>query len=293
MSWWKDLKCIVRRNEPLNRHTTFRIGGPARFYIEPYDVADLKLLINALKRYKITPLVIGAGSNILVHDRGVDAAVVVLSSDYFTRLSVTKHALEAGAGCSLRRVTDAAVAHGLSGVEFLAGIPGTVGGALTMNAGAWGSDMSGIAKAVTVMDYRGRLKTLARKDVRFGYRASSLARYIVIGAQFSLKTAQRTVIKSRIARFRALRKKTQDTAYPCAGSVFVNPRGYSAGALIDACGLKGARVGGACISTRHANFIVNQHHAKASDVLQLLALAQREVKKKFKVRLEPEIKIWK
>jgi UDP-N-acetylmuramate dehydrogenase len=292
MNWQRGLKSRIKNREPLSRRTTFKIGGRAEFFIEPRDIADLELLITSAKRYKIPILVIGAGSNILVSDRGVKAIVLHLNAPVFKSISCRRNVIEAGSGLMLGELILAARNHGLSGLEFLAGIPGTVGGALAMNAGAWGRSISEVVEKVRVMDYNAGIKTLDRKDIKFAYRRCGLARYIILSARLKLVKKTKKEISDSIKKFLGYRRDTQDTSSLNAGCIFTNPAGKSAGRLIDLCGLKGKRIGGASVSQRHANFILNQGNASSGDVLKLMRLIRKRVKDKFKVTLGPEIKIW-
>lgn len=293
MNWLKDLKGSLHLGEPLRMQTTFRIGAPARYFVEPKDIDDLKLLLNASKRYKIPILVLGAGSNILAGDSKINKIVLKLNAPVFKSISLRNNHLAAGSGAELSRLIRLTLRRGLSGLEFLAGIPGSLGGALAMNAGAWGRSIAELVESVSVMDYHGRVKTLKREDLEFGYRSANPGKFIILGASLKLKRKNRGQIRSRIEECLKLRRETQDLSKASAGCVFKNPRGKSAGRLIDECGLKGKRIGGAVISRKHANFILNTGNAKARDVLRLMALAKRAVKKKFDITLEPEIKIWK
>ncbi len=292
MNWWKNLKGNVRRKEPLSRHTSFKIGGPAEFFIEPKDITDLKLLLDLAKRYKIPLSVIGAGSNILVSDRGRKGIVFRLASPVFKTINFKGDYCEAGAGVLLGQLLRVCQKRGLSGLEFLVGIPGTVAGAVAMNAGAQGKSISDVLMYVKVMDKNGTIKILSRKKARFGYRTSGLARYIIISAFIELAHNQKENIGKRVKQYLAYRKLAQDYTHPSAGCVFKNPQGYSAGKLIDLCGLKGKRVGQASVSRKHANFILNTGGARAGDVLKLMACIRKKVKQTFRVNLAPEIKIW-
>lgn len=293
MIWWKRLKGKVKVREPLYKHTTFKIGGPASLFIEPRDIADLKVLIKEAKRDRIPLRVIGAGSNILAADDGIKAAAVHLKSPYFSGCSSENGILEAGAGCVLSRVIAESQSKGFSGLEFLAGIPGTIGGAVAMNAGAWGSNIGKKLRDVTVMDYHGTVNTLKRSEIKFHYRSCSLENSIILSVRFSLRKDNPSAIARRIAGYRKARKASQDLSAPSAGCVFKNPDGESAGRLIDLCGLKGKKIGGALVSSKHANFIINKKNASAGDVISLMGLLKESVQDKFKINLEPEIKIWK
>jgi len=210
------------------------------------------------------------------------------------KLSYRDNYLNVGSGVLLSRVVLFAQDYGLSGAEFLAGIPGTVGGALAMNAGIAQDNRSiaELVESVTVMDYRGNRKILNKKDIRFGYRTSSLSKYIILSALIKLNRKNKEQINDKIKAYLKYRKLTQDLSKPSAGCIFRNPTGNSAGRLIDLCGLKGKRIGGAGVSLKHANFILNLENAAARDVLQLTDLIKKEVRKKFNIDLKPEIKIW-
>jgi len=285
-------KAKVKFDEPLREKTSFKIGGPAKFFIEPYDINDLRLLITQAKRYKLPVFVIGAGSNILISDKGLKAMVFKLNSPFFKKIFIKPCYLEAGSGLAISQLIQSARNLGLSGIEFLAGIPGTVGGALAMNAGAWGKAIGELVEKVKVMDYKGNIKILSRKEIKFGYRKSSLAKFIILSARFKLVKKDKTEISGNIKRYLEFRRNSQDVSLPNAGCIFKNPFRAQAGRLIDLCGLKGKRIGGAFISYRHANFILNSGDASACDIVKLIELAKRRVKNKFNINLEPEIKIW-
>jgi UDP-N-acetylmuramate dehydrogenase len=295
MNWWKELKGRVKRGEPLKKHTTFKIGGPARLFIEPKDIDDLRSLVILLKQRRMSASVIGAGSNLLVSDRGVASAVIRLSSPRFRALAFRGRHVEVGAGSPLPAVIEACAKKGLSGLEFLAGIPGTMGGALAMNAGQTreGLNIGNFIETVTVMDLNGRVKRLTRKEAGFGYRTSRLSRYIILDCRLKLAKKNKSQIRKTTARYIAYRRASQDYGGASAGCVFRNPEGDFAGRLIDECGLKGRETGGARVSSKHANFIINKGRAKAKDVLALIRIIQRTVKKRYAIELMPEIKIWR
>jgi UDP-N-acetylmuramate dehydrogenase len=292
MNWRKNLKGRFKTGEPLKKHTTFKIGGPAEFFAEPKDLADLKLLLNLAKKKKLRPLIIGAGSNILVGDRGVKALVIKLNSPFFKEISFKGNTLKAGSGLALGRLIASARKQRLGGLEFLGGIPGSVGGALAMNAGAWMRSILEFVENVRVMDYNGRKKNIPKQKIKYGYRKSSLAKYIILGATFKLKRVSPAIINAALKQYLKRRRNSQESSCPNAGCIFKNPPGESAGRLIDLCGLKGRSCAGALISPKHANFILNAKNARAADVLQLISLIKRRVKNKFNVELHPEIKIW-
>lgn len=292
MSCLKKLKCRPKLNEPLKGRTTFKIGGSAKAFIEPKDETDLKSLITCAKSDNIPILVIGSGSNLLIGSGLIKAIVLRLNKPYFKKIALKKNFLEAGAGAALAKLIAASAKSSLSGLEFLAGIPGTVGGALAMNAGAWGQDLGSLVESVRAMDYSGRIKTLKGPQLKFGYRESNLSKLIILSARFRLKKKDRQSIRENVLRNLALRRYSQDTSFPNAGCIFKNPQGESAGRLIDLCGLKGRKSGGAVISEKHANFILNRNNASAKDVMSLMKLIRKRVMKKFGIVLEPEIKIW-
>ncbi len=292
MNWLRVLKGRIRPREKMNKHTTFKIGGPARFFIEPKDIEELKMLLKCIKRYNIPFLVIGRGSNILVGDKGVDTVVLKLSSPVFRKISLNNNHLKVGCAATLNQVISVAQKKGLGGLEFLAGIPGTLGGALVMNAGAWSKNIGELIEEVRVMDGNGRIKKLSKEQIKFAYRKSNLEKYIILSAILKLVKTDKSKIKEKVSGYLEKRKSTQDLSRPSAGCIFKNPKGISAGRLIDLCNLKGTGIGGARISLKHANFILNEKNATAEDVLKLMSLIKKKVKSKFNISLKPEIKIW-
>lgn len=295
MNWLKQLKGKLRRNEPLSRHTTFKIGGRAMLFIEPFDEADLKrIVINAGPKH-IRILLMGSGSNILVNNAKIAGAVIRLSSPSFKRIiRRDKDLLEAGSGVTLTQLLNYARRSGLGGCEFLAGIPGTLGAALVMNAGVKDGRIGDLVRQVRVMDYKGNTRILNKGELQFTYRDSGLKKYIVLGALLKLAALGKKRISGRIKKRMEYRIRTQDYAYPSAGCVFKNPgNGVAAGRLIDMCGLKGTHIGDAYVGTKHANFILNKGKARASDVLKLMRYVKGKVKNKFGIELEHEIKIWR
>ena len=293
MNYWKGLKGNIGRNEPLKRHTTFKIGGPARFYAQPKDADDVRLLCSGARKYKLPVLVLGSGSNILASDKGVRAMVIHLNTPYFRKIVFRGARVEAGAGVPLAQLIKKTNAAGLCGLEFLSGIPGTLGGALAMNAGAWGLEIARFTEAVSVMDSKGVIRALSKKRIRFGYRSAHLSGYIVLGVTLKLQKKDGRAFLEKRKKYLNLRKHSSDYSFPSAGCVFKNPRGDSAGRLIDACGLKGEGIGAAAISRKHANFILNRGQATSDNVLQLMRLIRAKVKNKFNITLKPEIRLWK
>lgn len=294
MNWLRFLKAKVKFKEPLKKHTSFKVGGACDYFIEPKDIYDLKLLIKSLKRNKIPFRVLGLGSNTLVCDKGVKGAVIHLGNPCFKKIFVKNNFIDAGAGSHLNKLIKAAVKHGLAGLEFLSGIPGTVGGALIMNAGRAGElpGFGSLVETVTTIDYCGNIRTLKKKDLKFGYRKSNLSKQIILSVRLKLMKKEKMEIQLNLSRYIHYRKATQDLSRPSAGCIFKNPPDSSAGRLIDLCGLKERRIGDAVVSGKHANFIVNDGSAKALDILKLMNLIRKEVKKRFNLNLEPEVEIW-
>jgi len=289
---FNGIKGKIFFKEPLKNHTTFKIGGRAEFFAEPYDIEDLKLLLKRIKQYKMPFYILGAGSNVLVSDKGLKGVVIHLNSPCFKKLSYKGNLFEAGGAVMLRQLVARAQKYGLCGVEFLAGIPGTIGGALVMNAGIPEKNISDLVEEITVMDYNGNIKRLSKKNLKFGYRVSNLSRYIILNTRIRLVGKNKKAIQQCINEYLKKRRLTQDLAWPSAGCVFKNPKRNSAGRLIDCCGLKGKTMGQARISSKHANFIVNIKNARARDVAKLMSLARKKVRDKFGITLEPEIIRW-
>lgn len=292
MNWQKSLKNKIKTKEALKNHTTFRIGGPARYFYEPEDYADLAEVLKLAKKLRIRVFILGAGSNILVLDRLINALAIKLSNPFFKKISFNANFVEVGAGCALSQLIRACVKHGLSGAEFLAGIPGALGGALIMNAGIPNKNIGDLVENVVVMDYNGKIKTLPKTKIKFAYRKSDLSKHVILKANLKLIKKNRNEIIKALNAYMQHRKLTQDLRRPSAGCIFKNPKNESAGRIIDSCGLKGRKIGGAMVSKIHANFIINHAKAKATDVLKLVSLVKKQVKKKSGIDLEPEIKIW-
>lgn len=292
------LKSIAFRGEasfgePLARHTTFRIGGPAAALLVPRDRAEIVALFGALRGRGLPYKTLGNGSNLLVSDRGVRAAVIK-TRPALNRLSSTKNLVEAGAGCRLSRLCRFAAERGRGGLEFLAGIPGTVGGAVVMNAG-WGGKSAGEAiETVSFLDPAGRARSRKAARCGFAYRASRFRESgeVILSAVFRTASEDPEKISRRMTKVLAERKASFPGSLPGAGSVFKNPPGDFAGRLIEEAGLKGVRIGGAVISPAHANFIVNRGGAGSKDVLRLIELARGRVMARFGIKLELEIEIW-
>jgi len=281
----------ARPDEPLGRHTSFRIGGPADLLVTPGTVAELAAVLRVASAHGVRPTLLGGGSNVLVGDGGIRGVVVKLGRG-FGQIAWKDATVRAGAAVQLGRLARAAVVRGFAGLEFAEGIPGTVGGALFMNAGAYGGDVSAVVEAVEGLDANGEPLTLARDALAFGYRRTGVpAGFVVTAVRFALAADDAGRVRARMDDVRARRVAAQPHGRACAGSIFKNPAGDHAGRLIEAAGLKGARAGQARISERHANFIVNEGGARAAHVKALMDLAQRVVWERSGVWLEPEVRL--
>ncbi len=278
---------------PLKSFTTFRIGGPAAAIVRVKDAAELQRVLQFIADYALPWRVIGKGSNLLVDDSGFQGVVLILTGGFadITWKGVENRILEAGAGCSNWIVTAFCIQHGLSGFEFCAGIPGTIGGTVTMNAGAWGASIGEILESVDVMTAEGMGRYTA-DILEFSYRKTSglPEQGVITAARLHLKTDTREHVKKRCEDLLKKRKTAQPAGLPNGGSVFKNPEGDSAGRLIDSCGLKGLRIGNAQVSEKHANFIINRGGATASDVTALIARIQERVRVETGVQLELEVR---
>jgi len=294
MSWPKSLIKNIKTKVNLANYTSFKIGGAAEFFFEPKNIKELQDILSFAKNKKIPVFILGAGSNILVSDSGIKGLVIKLSGKCFKDIYSRGASVVAGSALELNRLILFAKTKGLSGLEFLAGIPGTLGGSLAGNAGAWGKSIGDLVEQVCVLDYNGRQKLLSAKQLKFSYRKSNLNKYIILSSRLKLARRNKDIIAAEIKRHILERSKTQNNSLPNAGCIFKNPSGLlSAGRLIDLCKLKGKIKGKAVISKIHANFILNRGRAKSSDVLFLMNLMRKKVKTKFLINLEPEIRLWR
>lgn len=279
------------RDEPMSSHTTFRVGGPADWMYFPKNAEQLCSALDAAKTCGIPAMVMGNGSNMLVRDGGIRGLVIVLG-ERFSEVQVQDEVLTAQAGASMARVAAVAQAAGLSGLEFVSGIPGTLGGGCAMNAGAYGGQLSDVLLDAQVL-LDGQIRTLTREEMQMGYRTTLPLREggVVLSARFQLTRGDGAEILARMKELNARRRDKQPLHLPSAGSTFKRPEGHFAGALIEQAGLKGTTVGGAQVSEKHAGFIVNVGGATAEDVVALIGHVQSEVFRIFGVRLEPEVRI--
>jgi UDP-N-acetylmuramate dehydrogenase len=283
---------IVREAEPLAPHTWFHLGGPAQFFAEPHTAEELAALVRRCHDDSVPIRVLGGGSNVLVRDDGVHGVVVRLSAPVFNEISVQGNIVTAGGGARLGHVISTVVREGLAGLETLVGIPGSVGGALHGNAGARGGDVGQWTCRATVMTRAGEVIQRQREDLVFSYRQSSLDELVILGCQFQLEPEDPQELTKRMQKLWIVKKANQPLGHQSAGCIFKNPRGISAGMLIDQAGLKGTRIGGAEVSDRHANFIVADADATSADVLRLIELVRGRVAERLGVELETEIEIW-
>ena len=287
----KILGCKAKYDESMANHTTFKIGGNAPLYIEVNKPSQLSQIVKLCKEENVEYFILGNGSNLLVSDKGVDYVVLCLKGDFKNISLLDNNTLYCGAGASLASLCREAEKNGLSGLEFAWGIPGTVGGAAYMNAGAYGGEMKDVVYSVHHIDKEGNLGTIKSSDLNFSYRHSIYKEngYIIIGITVKLKLDNKNEIRNKMDDFMDRRKSKQPLEYPSAGSVFKRPEGNYAGTLIEQCGLKGKTIGGAQVSEKHAGFIINIGGATCNDVQQLIEHIQSTVKDKTGYILEREI----
>lgn len=282
-------KIPFKKDEIMKNHTSFKIGGKADYFVECCDADCLKAVVCECNRLSIPYFIIGKGSNILVSDKGVEGVVISLCG--FSEISCDGDIITVGAGVSLANLCTFALENSLSGLEFAYGIPGTVGGALYMNAGAYGGEMSQVVIDARAMDKMGNIREIKARDMELGYRESifKINGDIILSASFKLKKAQKSDIKARMDDFMARRKDKQPLEFPSAGSTFKRPVGHFAGALIEKNNLKGVSVGGAMVSDKHAGFVINYDNATAEDVKGLMKKIKEVVRENDGVELEPEV----
>lgn len=280
----------VLLNEPMSKHTTFKIGGLADIFVKINDTEELKFLLNLAKKENTPVIVLGNGSNVLVKDKGIRG--IVLKID-FKEILINDETLEIGAGVLLSKASRVALEKELTGLEFASGIPGTFGGALYMNAGAYGSQIGDKVISTTYIDENLEIKTIMQEENEFSYRKSIFQKNngIIIGGKIKLEKGNAEEIRQTMEEYSNSRREKQPLNMPNAGSTFKRGDGFITAKLIDECGLKGYKIGEAQISTKHAGFIVNTGKATANDVLNLIKYTQEKVKEKFGVNIEPEIRI--
>ncbi|MCI8465607.1 MAG: UDP-N-acetylmuramate dehydrogenase [Lachnospiraceae bacterium] len=279
-------------DEPMKRHTTFQVGGPADVFVTPQTTSELAAVIRLCREQGKPYFILGNGSNLLVSDKGY-RGVVIHMSRAFEEITIRENRVLVGAGATLSKTAAKACEAGLSGLEFASGIPGTLGGAMVMNAGAYGGEMAQVVSAATVLTKDGEEKRLDHAELQMGYRKSCILpmEYIVTEVELLLTPGDREEIRSKIEDLAARRKEKQPLEYPSAGSTFKRPEGYFAGKLIMDAGLRGCSVGGACVSEKHCGFVVNRGGATAAEILELCRKVRGQVFQKFGVSLELEVRL--
>ena len=292
MSLMTGFENVVRQGEPLAMHTWFQLGGPAEYFAEPDSAERLIALVRRCHAEGVEIRLLGQGSNILVRDDGVPGMVIHLSAPVFCEIRVEGRSLTAGGGALLGRVVTTAVHRGLAGLETLIGIPGTVGGALHGNAGTHSGNIGQWTLEATVIAANGEVYQRGSDELVFGYRQSSLDDLVILEASCQLEEDNPRELAQRMQKQWIVKKASQPMGHQSAGCVFKNPRGQSAGELIDDAGLKGTRIGGAVVSDRHANFIIAEPECTAQDVLRLIELVRSQVRDRMGMELELELEIW-
>lgn len=278
-------------NEPMSKHTSFKIGGPAEIFVKINNVEELKLIIKISKQAEFPITVVGNGSNLLVSDDGIRGIVLKIE---FDKIEIEESGkLKIGSGVKLAFLAQKCLKEKLEGFEFASGIPGTIGGAIRMNAGAHGSEMKDIVKKITCMTRDGKIQVISNEEAKFEYRNSIFSQndYIILEAEIQLRKGNPEEIRSKMDEYATYRKEKQPIEYPSAGSTFKRGNDFITAKLIDECGLKGYQIGGAQVSEKHAGFIVNKGNATAEDVKQLMKYVEEQVYNKFGKKIEPEIEI--
>jgi UDP-N-acetylmuramate dehydrogenase len=281
---------LLLEQEPMSRHTTFRVGGPVALMAQPRSAQQAAAAVRAAAEEGITPFILGNGSNLLVPDEGVDAFVIKTVGG-LCDVSVEGDVITADSGVLLSRLAAVARDHGLTGLEFAHGIPGSLGGAVTMNAGAYDGEMSQVIRSVTVIEASGQLETTEQFDFSYRHSAFSDGSRLILQARLQLRPGDPRAIQARMEELMERRRSKQPLEWPSAGSTFKRPQGHFAAALIDQCGLKGLRLGGAQVSEKHAGFVINTGDATCADILALMELVCRRVFDQTGVTLEPEVRL--
>ena len=292
MKLFAGLEAIVKTDEPLAPHTWFGIGGPATYFVLPQSLDELKEVARRCRENEVPLYVLGDGANVLVDDAGIKGAVIHLGQGDFKEVKLEGASVKAGAGADMGKLVLRCVREGLSGLECLTGVPGSIGGCVRMNAGGAFGDLGSVVESVQVMNEDGEVFTRTRDDLVFGYRWTNIASKFILGAELRLSEDDPHRILKQVKQIWIYKKNTQPLGTRNAGCIFKNSRGMSAGALIDRAGLKGRRVGGAHVSDKHANFILADPATKASDVLKLINIIRETVYKKAEVYLELEVETW-
>jgi UDP-N-acetylmuramate dehydrogenase len=293
MSTFSGLEQIVETDYPLAKHTWYRLGGPADYFIQPQSVEQLQQVVERCSENNIRMYVMGFGSNLLISDEGVRGAVVKLQGKHFAQTQFDAEQLTAGATADVRKLVRTCVEKGFSGLEALTGIPSSVGGAIRMNAGGRFGDIGTVVESVTLMDKQGKVFEKSKPELAFDYRTTNITAKFILAAKLQLSEADPQEVLRRVKEIWIYKENNQPPLNTkSAGCIFKNPRGVSAGALIDRAGLKGLQVGGAVVSEKHANFILAQESCTSRDVTRLIEAIRQRVKEKFDIELELEIEIW-
>lgn len=287
-----DFSDITRQDEPLAPYTWLKVGGPAQYFVEPRSIDELAAVVKFCHEQELTVRVLGSGSNLLIRDEGVSGVVIRLADPEFARIEVDGTTVTAGGGALLSRAISESMQHSLAGLETLVGIPGTIGGALRGNAGGKSGDIGSVVSSVDVLTADGRIFTRKEDELSFAYRQSSINELVILNATFALRLDDPDQITQRTRKLWIIKKASQPLSFQSAGCVFKNPRGDSAGALIEQAGLKGTRVGRCEVSSRHANFIVTETGATSSEVQRLIELMRSKIAQQFNVELELELQVW-
>jgi UDP-N-acetylmuramate dehydrogenase len=293
MTVFSGLDAIVERDHVLAPHTWYRLGGPADYFVRPRNVDELREVIRRCNENDIPMFVMGLGSNLLVSDEGVRGAVIKLTGPQFDQVEYQADRIVAWAGADLNQLVMHCVEKGLSGIEVLSGIPGSIGGAVRMNAGGRFGDIGSAVECVTLMDAQGTLFEKSKPELIFDYRSVNIRAQFILSAKLQLVPADPERIMRTVKETWIYKKNSQPLNTRNCGCVFKNPPGAAAGALIDRAGLKGFQIGGAVVSDKHANFIIAKDGCTSRDVLQLIETIQQRVRERHEVELEPEIEIWK
>jgi UDP-N-acetylmuramate dehydrogenase len=293
MAIFSGLEKIVETKHPLAKETWYGLGGPADYFIRPQDTEQLAIVVKRCNENKVPIYVLGYGSNLLVSDEGVRGAVIQLKSDNFSQIKFVKEQVIAGAGVELSRLLLTCAKKGLSGLEPLTGIPGSIGGAVRMNSGGNFGDIGTVVESVTLMDKDGKVSEKKKPELQFDYRQTNITAKFILEAKINMAEGDPEQITKMIKENWVYKKNNQPLNTINSGCIFKNPRGLSAGAMIDRTGLKGLQIGGAIVSEKHANFFIAQKGCTSRDVMRLIETVKEKVQKQFNVELELEIEIWK
>jgi len=292
MSIFRGLERIVETDYPLAKRTWYGLGGPADYFIRPKTIEQLREVVRRCNENKIPIYVMGLGSNLLISDDGLRAAVIKLEAEKFARIQFNGEQVTAWAGAELSKLVLTCVEKGLSGTEALTGIPGSIGGAVKMNAGGNFGDFGAVVENVTLMDSHGDIFEKSKPELVFDYRRTNITAKFILNAKLQLSSAEPEQIIRTVKEIWIYKKNNQPLNTKNSGCIFKNPRGHSAGALIDRAGLKKLQIGGAVVSEKHANFIIAQKGCKSRDVIRLIDAIKQRVKEQFNIELELEIEIW-